>query len=108
MKRAALLLLVATAASAGPRETAEAVRRVDQGNKLYEAGRYEDALRLYLAAYDLAPNPDTLFNIGLAHEKLLAFEQCVIAFLRYIAESTDALTNERATERATRCLERTT
>jgi hypothetical protein len=100
-------LLVATAAHAGPRETAEALRRVDQGNKLYEAGNYEAALRLYLAAYDLAPNPDTLFNVGLAQEKLLAFEQCVIAFRKYIAESSDAATKERAAERSARCLERT-
>src|SRR5262245_43469507 len=101
-----LLVLCAIAAQAGPRETAEALRRVEQGNKLYEAGRYEDALRLYLAAYELAPNPDTLFNVGLAHEKMLSFEQCVLAFRRYIAEGKDAAAKERAAERQARCLER--
>src|SRR5262245_1606314 len=101
-----LLVLCAIAAQAGPRESAEALRRVEQGNKLYEGGRYEDALRLYLAAYELAPNPDTLFNVGLAHEKMLAFEQCAVAFGRYLAEGKDAAAKERAAERHARCRER--
>ena len=102
-----IMLFAAAAAHAGPRETAEALRRVEQGNKLYESGRYEDALRSYLAAYELSPSADTLFNVGLAQEKLLAFEQCVIAFRKYIAQSSDAATKERATERSARCLEKT-
>jgi hypothetical protein len=47
-----------------------------------------------------------LFNVGLAHEKMLAFEQCVLAFRRYLVESKDGAAKERATERQARCLER--
>jgi hypothetical protein len=101
-----VLCALATFAHAGPREAAEARRRVDEGNKLYEAGHYEDALRLYLAAYDLDPIADTQFNVGLAHEKMLNFEQCAIAFRRYLAEGSDPAVKERATERAKRCVER--
>jgi hypothetical protein len=96
----------ASAAVAGPRETAEAARRVAQGNKLYQEGRYDDALRLYLAAYDLVPSADTLFNIGLAYEKTLGFEKCALAFRRYRAEGKDAAARERAVEREKVCLER--
>jgi hypothetical protein len=96
----------ASAAVAGPRETAEAARRVAQGNKLYQDGRYDDALRLYLAAYDLMPKADTLFNIGLAHEKTLNFEQCALAFRRYLEEGKDDAARERAIEREKLCAER--
>ncbi len=102
----ACTVLVATVASAGPQEDAAARRRVEQGNKLYQDGRYEDALRLYLAAYDLSPDADTLFNVGLAHEKMLDFEHCALTFRRYLIEGKDPTVKERAATREARCLER--
>jgi hypothetical protein len=106
MRSVVVICLCATMASAGPREVAEAARRVEQGNKHYQDGRYEDALRLYQAAYDLAPSADTLFNIGLAHEKLADHERCALSFRRYIAEGTDDAAKQRAKERQARCVER--
>jgi len=97
------LVLGAPRLHADTREMAEARRRLAQGNSLYKGGRYEDALRLYLAAYELVPSPDILFNIGLAREKTLDYEKCALVFRQYLQDGTDAQLKERARERADKC-----
>ena len=51
-------------AKPGGKVVKEAKRRFAQGNKQYAEGNYEQALRLYVAAYELLPSPDILFNVG--------------------------------------------
>lgn len=112
--RLAILLLVvaagASAASAAPSASAiaEAKRRFSRGNQLYADGRYEEALRLYVAAYELVPSLDLLYNVGLAREKILDHENCAIAFRQYLAEAgeKDPL-RARAEDGFKRCRDRT-
>jgi hypothetical protein len=103
-------LLGATgAARAAPdaRVVAEAERRFQKGNALYQRDQYEEALRLYHAAYDLVPSPEILFNIGLAREKLLDYEGCALAFRQFLAESAAAeAVRERAADRMEGCRSR--
>ncbi len=86
---AAQLASLSAAAEASPPPShvvAEAERRNDRASLLYRQGRFEDALRLYQAAYDLSPDPRFLFNIGLAREKVFDFEQCALAFEAVIGD----------------------
>jgi hypothetical protein len=78
-------------------------QRSARASALYDAGKYDDALRLFLAAYDLAPLSDVLFNIGLAREKMLDFEGCVRDFRRYLREGNDPALQARARERLAHC-----
>jgi hypothetical protein len=109
MRHSAVLLigltLAAGVAAAAPtkQELQEADRRFQKGNKLYQEGRYQEALHVYLAAYDLAPVPEILFNIGLAREKILDYEECALAFGKYLAEQPDGALAARAKERLEVC-----
>jgi hypothetical protein len=116
--RAALVacLVLTTAEGAIPqaiaapsdRELAEAKRRFTRANQLYDDGRYEESLRLYVAAYELVPSLDILFNIGLAREKVLDHEGCALAFRDYLATAgQDDPLRERAEAGSQRCRERT-
>jgi hypothetical protein len=97
-----LSLFLARSAFAEPEDKVfrEAQRRFAKGNALYGDGHYEQALRLYLAAYELLPSPDILFNIGLAREKILDYEGCAQALQRYLAETTDEGAGKKARARA--------
>jgi hypothetical protein len=73
MRRALLLataLLLARAADADPDPDSEARRLFDVGNKAYDAGRYEDALKDYQQAFALVPRPNLLFNIAKTFQQL--------------------------------------
>jgi hypothetical protein len=96
------------AANPSAKVKAEAARRVARGGEAYDQGRYEEALRLYLAAYDLIELPEILFNVGLAREKMLDFEGCVRSFRNFLlrtANDPNAAPSfrVRAEERAARC-----
>jgi len=102
-----LSLLMGHAAYAEPsgKVLAEAQRRFSKGNRLYQDGHYEQALRLYIAAYELLPSPDILFNIGLAREKVLDYEGCALSLQQYLEDTAPADTSSTARQRATKRLE---
>ncbi|HEY1585082.1 MAG TPA: PEGA domain-containing protein [Polyangia bacterium] len=80
----------------------EAKRRFQRANTLYRDGRYEDALHLYQAAYDLVASPDILFNLALTKEKVFDYEGCALAFRRYLDE-TKAGPDSQAADRLAHC-----
>ena len=51
-------------------EVAEAGRAFSEGVQAYKDGRYADALDRFSRAQALAPHPDTLFNLGLAQQRV--------------------------------------
>lgn len=64
------LLIVALARDARAQQVdiqARAGTLVGKGLQSQEAGRYDEAIGFYKAAYDLLPHPDLLFNLGQAH-----------------------------------------
>jgi hypothetical protein len=87
----------------------EAERRNKRGNELYDQGRFDLALSMYQAAYDLYPDPRYLFNVGLAREKMFDFEECAVAFARFLDESDRTAQDVRrqAEGRRAACRERT-
>ncbi len=102
-----LSLLLGHAALAEPDRgvLTEAQRRFSKGNRLYQDGHYEQALRLYIAAYELLPSPDILFNIGLAREKILDYEGCAVAMQKFLKETASSNLSKAARERATQRLQ---
>ncbi len=107
----ALALFVAVAAVARPAvaddanqvRLQEAKRRFQRANTLYRDGRYEDALHLYQAAYDLVPSADILFNLALTKEKVFDYEGCALAFRRYLDETKSGQPNAQVGERLEHC-----
>lgn len=105
-------LFLALVAPAGAQDRAElkaeSERRNRRATALYEQGRYEEALKLYQAAYDLHPEPRYLFNIGLAREKVFDYEGCAVAFRRFLRDASDVAEDvrQKAEERAAACRER--
>lgn len=102
----ACCVAVPAVAAAAPsrRAVAEAQRRFEKGNRLYQNGNYEQALRLYVAAYALVPSTDIQFNIALAREKVLDYEGCAVSFRHYLAgaKTSDPL-RKRARSGLARC-----
>jgi hypothetical protein len=105
----ALLLAVPRGGFAAPpvRVVREAQARFERANRLYNEGRYAEALLLYQAAYDLIPSPDFLFNLALAREKTLDFEGCAQALLQYLRDPQSEADRERARARLDICRSRT-
>jgi hypothetical protein len=85
----------------------EAQARFERANRLYNEGRYAEALHLYQAAYDLVPSPDFLFNVGLAKEKTFDWEGCAQAMQQFLREPSSEDQQERARQRLQHCRSRT-
>ena len=65
----------------------QSARRVYiEGRTAFDEGRYEDALRLFEAAYGLSPRPELLYNIGTAADRLRRNERALEAFEQYLEE----------------------
>ena len=56
-------------------------------NALYEAGSYEEALREFLAGYEVSPLPDFLLNAGQCYRKLGQLDKAVDMFNDYLASA---------------------
>ena len=48
----------------------EAARRFEEAVQLEQDGNHEAAIVEFDASYELVPRPNTLYNLGLVHEKL--------------------------------------
>lgn len=59
----------------------------EQAQKLYETGRYNEAIGEFEKAYALKPHPNVLYNIGQSYERLLNYEKSVTYFEKYLAEA---------------------
>lgn len=53
------------------------------GQRLYEEGRYEEAIVAFQTAYDLSKRPLMLFNIANAYERLGQLEQAIASLNQY-------------------------
>src|SRR5687768_341879 len=83
-----LILWVVGVAHADDRSVAK--RHFDRGEKLFALGKFEDALDQYQLAYDAAPIPDFLFNIGQCHRNLGDYEAAIFSFRKYLKLVPDA------------------
>jgi tetratricopeptide (TPR) repeat protein len=56
----------------------------------YKAGQFLPALEGYTRAYDLAPQPEVLFNIGQCHFQLSSWERAVFFYRAYLHDRPEA------------------
>lgn len=74
---AAFILLISSNFAAAQ----EAKALFEQGNKLFDKGKYTEAIAVYQKSAALAPDiPDIQFNIELSYEKLKQFDKAVEYF----------------------------
>jgi len=95
---AALALLVSLPAGAAD-DVAEARARFAQGTKLYQGGKYRDAIVEFEAAYRLKPHGAIHYNVAQCREKLEQWPEALQSYQDYLREVPDA--RDRAAVRAT-------
>lgn len=67
-----------------------AVLLFQESERLYDAGRYDEATSLLERAYELHPEPTLLFNLGRSREGAGDRSGAVEAYQRYLSETPDA------------------
>ncbi len=72
-----------------PAKKAKAQKLFEEAEKQYYLGRFAKALQLYSKAYELAPLPGFLFNIGQCHRMMGNFSRAVFFYRGYL-RATDA------------------
>lgn len=79
-----------TAEGSAQVDRAKAKKHFDRGEKLFALGKFETALEQYQLAYDAAPIPDFLFNMGQCHRNLGDYEAAIFSFRKYLKLVPDA------------------
>lgn len=106
--------LAAPAEEAAPINTeTKAMEAYEGGKAAYDAGEYEEALKLFLDAQSLYPSPVFHFNVGLCHEAMESWQQAVISYEAYLRsyqnafgeDPEDKINTENKIERINRLLE---
>ncbi|MGE3548240.1 MAG: tol-pal system YbgF family protein, partial [Kofleriaceae bacterium] len=69
--------------------TNEARRHYERARKLFDVGRFADALPEFEAAYEAKPLPDFLFNIGQCQRNLGEYDAAIATFEKLLAEQPD-------------------
>ena len=96
-----------TATTSAPATTAgdvEIDEHVAQGHRLYQLGRYQEAIAEYRRAYELRANPPFLFQIAESYRQLGATEQALFYYDRFLAGAAEP--NRDAAEERVSELER--
>jgi hypothetical protein len=81
------LVMYATAWAEPSPAPGNARTHYEDGQKAYDRGDYETAIREFEQAYQLKPHPNVLYNIAQAHERLLEYAESVKWFERFLAEA---------------------
>ncbi len=100
---------VGTAAAAGPAVAplgtntakaaeAEAVAHFRRGVELYEENDFNAAIVEFKRAYETAPNPRVLYNIGQTYYQLQNYAVALETFERYLKEAGSAVSGDRRKE----------
>lgn len=83
----AIVLFAGSARADQGADTSEAGKRFAAGVTLYNEADYRAALVEFKRAYDIAPNPAVLYNIGQTHYQLQNYAAAYLTLTRYIAEA---------------------
>lgn len=82
-----MIALTASAAAQPQGDTIEAGKRFTAGVALYNEADYRAALVEFKRAYDIAPAPAVLYNIGQTHYQLQNYAAAYLTLTRYLAEA---------------------
>lgn len=98
-----LLVLIVTliavrVAHAEDPATRSAKRHFDRGQKLFNLGKFDEALDEYQQAYEAKEIPAILFNIGQCYRNLGDFDAAVFSFKKYLKLEPDADNREQVEE----------
>ena len=88
-----------TSSSAARAGDAEIDEHVAQGHRLYQLGRYQEAIAEYRRAYELRADPAFLFQIAESYRQLGATEQALFYYDRFLAGAADGPDRDAAEER---------
>ena len=94
-----LLILCSVATASRPAfaddpATRTAKRDFERGEKLFALGKFDEALDEYQKAFDAAPIPDFMFNIGQCYRNLGNLDQAIFSFKKYLQLQPDAPNKE--------------
>jgi tetratricopeptide (TPR) repeat protein len=87
-------LLAATPARAEDADTKAAKKHFQKGEKLFNLGKFDDALVEYEAAYDRKPLPGFLYNIAQCHRNLGNYKQAIFGYRNYLRQVPEAKNRE--------------
>jgi tetratricopeptide (TPR) repeat protein len=77
-----------------PDTEARAMQAYNDGKAAYDAGKYKEALTLFLDAQSLYPSPVFHYNIALCHESLGNLDQAVISYEAYLRSYKNAFNED--------------
>lgn len=63
---------------------AKAKKLTTDGRKLFDLGKFAQALAKFEAAYEISPIPGLLFNIGQCHRNLGDYDAAIFSFKKYL------------------------
>lgn len=86
---------VAHADEAADRAKGEADRHFQLGVKLYDEGKYGEALVEFQRAYEIFPHPSVLYNMAVAYRELSEYDLAIEHFERFLAEAPGKVKQER-------------
>ena len=88
------VLLGAAPARADDADTRAARKHFQRGEKLFNLGRFDEALGQYEAAYERKPLPGFLYNIAQCHRNLGNYKQAIFGYRGYLRQVPDAANRE--------------
>jgi hypothetical protein len=94
----ALVSAVSAPASAQERDLAAAKKRFAEGKSLFDAGKFADAARVFLEAYELSGKPELLYNVAQAYKQAGEAVEAQRYYKRYLDELPDAPNAEEVLE----------
>ncbi len=68
---------------------AVARQHFQRAERLFATGQFESAVIAYQQAYDAAPLPEFLFNIGQCYRQLRRHDEAIFAYQKYLQEKPD-------------------
>jgi len=89
---------IAFADAPSPAAVAEAGRHFQRGVTMYNEADYRAALVEFRRAYEIAPNPAVLYNIGQTYYQLQNYAAALVALGRYLTESGSGAAHRREVE----------
>ena len=85
---------VAPARADDAADTRAAKKHFQKGEKLFNLGKFDEALVEYEAAYDRKPLPGVLYNIAQCHRNLGNYKQAIFGYRNYLRQVPDAKNRE--------------